>query len=133
MEQIPKRSRFNHIRNLSAGKAMLTQPKPAACCYPLAAVAAATLFVAIAAPSAQAQQPAPLNLQTPPDSAKPKSAAPPMDAMPKGNSKTGVLKPPDVDPKMAKSVPDVDPGMNNPPPGTTKAPSDAPPAEAKPR
>ena len=108
---------------------MLTQPTPAA----LAATAIAALFVTAISPSVHAQQPVPQNVPTPPDSTKPKPAAPPADAMPTGDPKTGVLKPPDVDPKMAKAVPDVDPAMNNPPPGTTKAPADAPPAEAKPR
>jgi hypothetical protein len=113
---------------------MLTQPNPispAACSRTLAAIAAATLFIAMTSPSVQAQQPAPQNVPTPPDSAKPKAAPP--EAKPIGDPKTGVLKPPDVDPKMAKTVPDVDPAMDNPPPGTTKAPADAPPAEAKPR
>ncbi len=102
---------------------MLTQPTPAA----LVTTVIAALFVTAISPTLHAQQPAP------PDSTKPKPAAPPADAAPTGDPKTGVLKPPDVDPKMAKAVPDVDPAMDNPPPGTTKVPSDAPPAEAKPR
>jgi hypothetical protein len=108
---------------------MLTRPNP----NRLAATIIAVLVVTATSPSVQAQQPAPQNLPTPPDSAKPKAAAPPAEAMPTGDPKTGVLKPPDIDPKMAKAVPDVDPAMDNPPPGTTKAPADAPPAEAKPR
>ena len=108
---------------------MLTRPNP----NRLAAAIIAVLVVTAISHSAHAQQPAPQNVPTPPDSAKPKPAAPPAEAMPTGDPKTGVLKPPDVDPKMAKAVPDVDPAMDNPPPGTTKAPADAPPAEAKPR
>jgi hypothetical protein len=129
MEPTAKRRGFRKMRKLYAGKTMLIQPTPAT----LAATVIAALFVTAISPSVQAQQPAPQNVPTPPDSAKPKPAAPPADAMPTGDPKTGVLKPPDVDPKMAKAVPDVDPAMNNPPPGTTKAPADAPPAEAKPR
>ena len=34
---------------------------------------------------------------------------------PAGNPKTGVLKPPDVDPGMTKPVPDVDSGIEKPP------------------
>ena len=55
----------------------------------------------------------------------PDAPAPPAEAMPSGDPKSGVLKPPDVDPKMAKPVPNVDPAMDNPPPG--KAPDPAAP------
>ncbi len=115
---------------------MLTRPDPnrsQACARTLAAIAATALFVTVISPSVQAQQPAPQNLPTPPESANPKSAPVPPEAKPVGDPKTGVLKPPDVDPKMSKAVPDIDPAMDNPPPGTTKAPAGAPPAEAKPR
>ena len=110
-----------------------TPNRPLAYNRTLAAIAAAALLVTLTSPCVHAQQPAPQDVPTPPDSAKPKPAAPRANAMPTGDPKTGVLNPPDVDPKMAKAVPDVDPAMNNPPPGTTKAPADAPPAEAKPR
>ena len=56
-----------------------------------------------------------------------KSPPPPPEAQPKRDPKTGVLKPPDVDPKMAKTVPDVDPAMNQPPPDKQSAPADGPP------
>ncbi len=32
-----------------------------------------------------------------------------------GDAKTGVLKPPNIDPAMTKPVPDVDPGIEKPP------------------
>ncbi len=54
----------------------------------------------------------------------PDAPPPPADAMPSGDPKTGVLTPPDVDPKMARPVPDVDPAMDNPPPGKVPAPAD---------
>jgi hypothetical protein len=54
----------------------------------------------------------------------PDAPAPPADARPSGDPQSGVLKPPDVDPKMAKPVPDVDPAMDNPPPGKTPSPTD---------
>ncbi len=50
--------------------------------------------------------------------------APTAEALPSGDPKTGVLTPPNVDPKMAKTVPDVDPGMSNRSPGKTPEPSD---------
>jgi hypothetical protein len=100
----------------------------------IAAMAAMiTLQFALIPCAALAQHPAPQNVQTPPDSAKPKPVPPPTEVKPKGDPKTGVLTPPDVDPKMAKAVPDVDPAMNNPPPNVTPAPPDAPPPNAKPR
>jgi hypothetical protein len=54
----------------------------------------------------------------------PDAPPPPADALPSSDAKNGVVKPPDVDPKMAKPVPDVDPAMSNPPPGKTPVPSD---------
>jgi len=54
----------------------------------------------------------------------PDAPAPPADAQPSGDPKSGVVKPPDIDPKMAKPVPDVDPAMDNPTPGKTPAPQD---------
>jgi hypothetical protein len=63
---------------------------------------------------------------TPPSQQKktPDAPPPPADALPTGDPKTGVLIPPNVDPKMAKPVPDVDPAMDNPPPGKVPAPAD---------
>jgi len=61
-----------------------------------------------------------------------KSPPPPPEAQPKGDPKAGVLKPPDVDPKMAKTVPDVDPAMNQPPPDK-QSPADQGPPKVQPK
>ena len=63
----------------------------------------------------------------------PDAPSPPADALPSGDPKTGVLKPPDVDPKMAKPVPDVDPAMDNPPPGKAPTPTDPSAPKALPK
>jgi hypothetical protein len=63
----------------------------------------------------------------------PDAPAPPADARPSGDPHSGVLKPPDVDPKMARPVPDVDPAMDNPPPGKTPTPPDAAAPKAQPK
>lgn len=51
-------------------------------------------------------------------------ATPPVTAPPQN----GLVKPPNVDPKMAQPVPNVDPGMNKPP-----ADSRRPPPEQEPK
>ena len=77
--------------------------------------------------------------QTSPDQGKKvpeqtqKTPPPPPDARPKGDPKTGVLKPPDVDPKMSKKVPDVDPGMTQPPPDKQSPPADQGPPKVQPK
>jgi hypothetical protein len=53
----------------------------------------------------------------------PDAPAPPAEARPSGDPASGVVNPPDVDPKMAKPVPDVDPAMDNPPAGKMPAPA----------
>lgn len=68
-----------------------------------------------------------------PEPAPPRSPAPADEALPSGNPQTGVLKPPDVDPKMAKPVPDVDPAMDNPPPGKPPAPETSEPPKVQPK
>ena len=73
-----------------------------------------------------AEQASPDQAQKTPPSAE-KAPPPPPDAKPTGNPKTGVLHPPDVDPKMAKQVPDVDPGMTQPPPDKQQPADQAPP------
>jgi hypothetical protein len=56
------------------------------------------------------------------------------EAKPQGAPKTGVLKPPDVDPKMSKPVPDIDPQMDKPPPGKPQPPTEQQPTpKADPR
>ena len=67
------------------------------------------------------------------DGSDPNPPAPPADAQPSGDPQSGVLKPPDVDPKMAKTVPDVDPAMDKPPPGKPHAPDAADPPKVQPR
>jgi hypothetical protein len=62
-----------------------------------------------------------------------KAPPPPPDAKPEGDPKTGVLKPPDVDPKMAKKVPDVDPAMDQPPPDKQSPPPDQGPPKVQPK
>jgi hypothetical protein len=67
------------------------------------------------------------------DGSDPNPPAPPADALPSGDPKSGVLKPPDVDPKMAKRVPDVDPAMDNPPPGKIPPSGEQSPPKIQPR
>jgi hypothetical protein len=67
------------------------------------------------------------------DGSDPNPPAPPTKALPSGDPKSGVLKPPDVDPKMAKRVPDVDPAMDNPPPGRIPMRDAPPPPKVQPR
>jgi hypothetical protein len=55
---------------------------------------------------------------------------------PAGPPQNGVVKPPDVDPKMAKAAPDVDPKMAhlpNPTPKPPAKPGEEPPTEVQPR
>lgn len=95
----------------------------------------AALLLAGLSITAQAQQ-TPANPPThdkKKDDSTANSSAPPADTMPHGDPKSGVLKPPDVDPKMAKTVPDVDPAMDNPPPGKVPAPDDSDPPKVQPR
>lgn len=61
-----------------------------------------------------------------------KSPPPPPEAQPTGDPKNGVVKPPDVDPKMAKKVPDIDPAMNQPPPDK-QTPADQGPPKVQPK
>ncbi|HLG88139.1 MAG TPA: hypothetical protein VKZ79_13190 [Alphaproteobacteria bacterium] len=56
-------------------------------------------------PKGQAENPPAQNL---PPEAQPKAPAP-------GETKTGVIRPPDVDPDMSKRTPNVDPKMAQPP------------------
>ena len=76
-----------------------------------------------------AQQTSPDQTQTQP----PKASPPPPEAKPTGDPKTGVVRPPDVDPKMAKKVPDVDPGMTQPPPDKQSPLPDQGPPKVQPK
>jgi hypothetical protein len=96
----------------------------------LAALLLAGLSIAAQAQQTPANPPA-HDKKTDDSTAKP--SAPPADAMPGGDPKSGVLKPPDVDPKMAKTVPDVDPAMDDPPPGKVPAPDNSDPPKVQPR
>ena len=91
--------------------------------------AATLLFAGFAATAFAQQSPSDDTHKKPGSGASKDAPAPPADALPSGDPKTGVLTPPNIDPKMAKSVPDVDPGINNPSPG--KAPPPADPANPK--
>jgi hypothetical protein len=82
--------------------------------------------------AAYAQQASPDQTQKTPDRMQ-KAPPPPPDARPSGDPKTGVLKPPDVDPKMAKKVPDVDPGMTKPPSDKPSPPADQSPPKVQPK
>jgi hypothetical protein len=97
-------------------------------------IAAAAFFAALLAlglcHAAYAQQTSADQTQKPPPAT---DKGPPPEAKPSGDPKTGVLKPPNVDPKMAKQVPDVDPGMTQPPPNKQSPPSDAPPPKVQPK
>jgi hypothetical protein len=53
--------------------------------------------------------------------------------LPAGDPQNGVLKPPNIDPKMAKAVPGVDPAMDDPPPGKRPAPDSPEPPKVQPR
>lgn len=94
----------------------------------------AVVFAAIAATAgAQTVTPDVPKHDAAPQPVPPKSSPPADEALPSGNPHTGVLKPPDVDPKMAKQVPDVDPAMDNPPPGKPPAPEAADPPKVQPK
>ena len=98
------------------------------------AIAAGAVFTLLAfslCHATYAQQTSPDHTQNIPDQTQ--KAPPPPDAKPAGDPKSGVLKPPDVDPKMAKQVPDVDPGMTQPPPGKQSPPTDQPPPKVQPK
>jgi len=93
----------------------------------IAAAAALTLLV-ICGPchAAYAQQSSTDQTLKTPDQTQ-KAPPPPPEAKPQGDPKTGLVTPPDVDPKMAKKVPDVDPGMTQPPPDKASPTPDTPP------
>ncbi len=52
---------------------------------------------------------------------------------PIGDSKTGVVKPPNVDPGMAKPVPNIDPGIETPPAPKLGPDAKAEPSQTQPR
>ena len=124
MELPIKATGFHKVRNLSTIETMKSRRREIRSRTDRAtkaATALAALLICCLPLSGYAQQ-------TSTDQAQPKrttpDAPPPADALPSGDARNGVVKPPDVDPKMAKPVPDVDPAMSNPPPGKIPAPSD---------
>ena len=93
----------------------------------IAATAALVLLLACSfCHATYAQQSSTDQTQKTPDGTE-KAPPPPPEAQPKGDPKTGMVKPPDVDPKMAKKVPDVDPGMTQPPADKQQPAADGPP------
>ena len=69
-----------------------------------------------------------------PNAPAPSQAAPvPPEARAAGDPKSGVLKPPDIDPNMSKHVPDVDPGMTQPPTAKTAPPAEETPGKVQPK
>jgi hypothetical protein len=62
----------------------------------------------------------------------PPTASP--EARPTGDPKGGVVKPPDIDPKMSKQAPDIDPAINAATPGkATPMPTEPATPEIQPR
>ena len=134
MELPTKSAGFHKVRNLPVIQTMETRPREIRSRISRVTGVAgmlALLFLGLPA-TTYAQQPstdqAQSNKKTVPD-----APAPPADARPSGDAQSGVLKPPDVDPKMAKSVPDVDPAMDNPPPGKALASPDPATPKVQPR
>jgi hypothetical protein len=120
---------FHKVRNLSSIEPMKS-PNRSISSRKDRGIAAASLFALMLGfglcHATYAQQASPDQSQKNPQQ-QPKAPPPPPEAQPKGDPKTGVLKPPDVDPKMAKQVPDVDPAMNQPPPDKQQPADQAPP------
>lgn len=126
MELPTKTAGFYKVRNLPVVETMKTRrrgiPSRIDLTLGAAGAVAALLFLGLPA-TAYAQTPSPDQAQSHKKTV-PDAPAPPADARPSGDPKSGVLKPPNVDPQMAKPVPDVDPAMNNPPPGKAPGPTD---------
>ena len=125
---------FHKVRNLTIAETMKT-PSGRISSRKDRVIAAASFFAILLTcglcHATYAQQASPDQIPKPPPSTD--KAQPPV-AKPAGAPKSGVLKPPDVDPKMAKKVPDVDPGMTKPPPDKQSPPADkqAPPSDQPP-
>jgi hypothetical protein len=87
---------------------------------PRQALAVLTIAGALTiAASAHARQISQAPPATPPD----QGTAPTPSAAPK----SGVVEPPDVDPKMARPVPNVDPAIDKPPAGVARPGAPTPP------
>jgi len=117
------------VRNFSGIQAMQTQATAIFSRKDRGIAATATLALLLACSlchATYAQQSSTDQTQKTPAETQ-KAPAPPPDAQPEGDPKTGEVRPPDVDPKMAKKVPDVDPGMTQPPPDKQQPAADGPP------
>jgi hypothetical protein len=126
MELPTKAAGFHKVRNLPVVETMKTRrrgiPSRNGRVIGVTGALAALLFCGL--PSTGYAQQTSTDQAQPHKKTVPDAPAPPADALPSGDPHSGVLKPPDVDPKMAKSVPDVDPAMDKPPPGKTPGPTD---------
>jgi len=126
MELPTKAAGFHKVRNLPIIETMKSRRRGIRSRIDRAARAAAALAALLICGfplMGYAQQTSTDQAQSP-RKATPDAPPPPADALPSGDPRNGVLKPPDVDPMMAKPVPDVDPAMSNPPPGKTPTPND---------
>ena len=126
MELPTKAAGFHKVRNLPVVRSMKTRRWgiPSRIDRVIGATGALATLLLCGLPATTYAQQTPTDQTQPHKKTVPDAPAPPADARPSGDPHSGVLKPPDVDPKMAKSVPDVDPAMNNAPPGKTPAPTD---------
>jgi hypothetical protein len=125
---------FYKVRNFSVIGTMQTQGSTNFSRKDRGIAAAAVLALLLACGichATYAQQSSPDQTKKVPDETQ--KAPPPPDVRPTGDPKTGVVKPPNVDPKMAKKVPDVDPGMTQPPPDKQSPPTDQPPPKVQPK
>jgi hypothetical protein len=126
---------FHKVRNFTFFKTMKTQNRRIRSRKDrrLAAVALCTAFLTcMICHATYAGQTSPDQAQKPPDQPQ-KAPSPPPEAKPMGDPKTGVLKPPDVDPKMARQAPDVDRGITEPPPDKTSPPAQQTPPKVQPK
>jgi hypothetical protein len=127
MEPFAKVAAFRKVRNLSVIQPMQTQRIGSFSRTDRIAVLAALLsgLLTRGFPFSGYARQISRDQAQPHKNTAPDTPSPPAGAMPSGDAKNGVLKPPDVDPKMAKPVPDVDPAMDNPPPGKDPARGDS--------
>jgi hypothetical protein len=131
MELPTKAAGFHKVRNLPVVRSMKTRRRgiPSRIDRVIGATGAFAVVLLCGLPATTYAQRSPTDQAQPHKKTVPDAPAPPADARASGDPHSGVLKPPDVDPKMAKPVPDVDPAMDNPPPG--KAPASPDPAAPK--
>jgi hypothetical protein len=139
MELPTKAAGFHKVRNLPVIQAMQTRRRKIRSRIDRVTRAAALAVLLICGlPSAGYAQATSTDQAQAPQAQTPKKTAPDAGSLPattplSGDAKTGVVKPPDVDPKMAKQVPDVDPGMTHPPPDKSSAPTDPSVPKAQPK